>query len=131
MAYARDVQDPAVSAINITPLVDVLLVLLVIFMISAPIIGRPLLLGLPQVGPTPPRPPEVLDLALDAEGRWLWRGAALPVGTVVGLLQVEAGRIPQPVLQLSAHPDVDYASWVRLLAASRQAGFVNVALAAD
>lgn len=130
MAYTRDAQAGAASAINITPLVDVLLVLLVIFMIAAPIVGRPLPLALPQAGPPPPTPPETLDLALDAQGRWLWHGTALPAATVEGLLRVEAERRPQPVLQLSADPDADYASWVRLLAAGHRAGFDQVSLAA-
>jgi biopolymer transport protein ExbD len=131
MAFAVRSDTAAVSEMNITPLVDVLLVLLVIFMLATPVVGRPLLLSLPQVGPEPPVVPEVVELALDAEGRWLWQGRAVPAATAAGLLQLEATRVPQPVLQLSADPGVRYADWVDMLATSRAAGFAQVALAAD
>ena len=131
MAFAVRSDAAAVSEMNITPLVDVLLVLLVIFMLATPVVGHPLLLSLPQDGPKPPEPPAVVELALDAEGRWLWQGRALPAATAAGLLQLEAARSPQPVLQLSADPGVAYADWVDMLAASREAGFAQVALAAD
>lgn len=131
MAFAVRTDAAAMSGMNITPLVDVLLVLLVIFMLATPVVGRSLQLGLPQVGPPPPLPPEVVELALDAEGRWLWQGQPLPSGTVAGLLQVEATRRPQPVLQLAADPAARYADWIALLAASREAGFESVALPRD
>ncbi|MCK7593527.1 ExbD/TolR family protein [Pseudomarimonas salicorniae] len=130
MAFAVRSEAAAVSEMNITPLVDVLLVLLVIFMLAAPVVSRPLALDLssrPDAGP----PPEVLRLGLDSEGRWLWQGQALPSATVSGLLQVEAGRSPRPVLQLEADPVARYEDWVALLAATRAAGFAQVALPVD
>jgi biopolymer transport protein ExbD len=131
MAFALRSDASTLSDMNITPLVDVLLVMLVIFMLAAPVVSRPLMLEVPQQGPTPPVAPEVLQLTLDGQGRWLWQGQPLPATTVVGLLQVEAGRDPQPVLQLSADPEAGYAHWVQMLAASRQAGFEHVALPRD
>ena len=131
MAFALRSDAAAVSEMNITPLVDVLLVLLVIFMLSTPVVGRSLQLSLPQVGPAPPVPPVVLELAVDAQGRWLWQGQALPAATVAGLLRIEATRSPQPVLQLAADPAARYADWIALLAASSQAGFETVALPRD
>jgi biopolymer transport protein ExbD len=71
MAFSARVSDAAVSQINVTPLVDVLLVLLVIFMITAPVISHPVKLDLPQARGTPPVI-EPVHLTIRADGSMSW-----------------------------------------------------------
>jgi biopolymer transport protein ExbD len=56
MAFQARVANPTLSEMNITPLVDVMLVLLIIFMVAAPLLSRPLTLDLPSFRPDPPHP---------------------------------------------------------------------------
>jgi biopolymer transport protein ExbD len=71
MAFSARVSDVAVSQINVTPLVDVLLVLLVIFMITAPVISHPIKLDLPQARGMP-QTVEPVHLAIHADGSMSW-----------------------------------------------------------
>lgn len=71
MAFSARVSDAAVAQINVTPLVDVLLVLLVIFMITAPVLAHPVKLDLPQGHGAPP-PTEPVRLAIQADGSMRW-----------------------------------------------------------
>jgi biopolymer transport protein ExbD len=133
MAFSAAHRDHAIADINVTPLVDVLLVLLIIFMLATPLLETPLGLALPQVGPgrTAPAPETTLELAIDAEGGWAWQGQRLPVATVQGLLALEAQRQPQPLLRIAANADASYQPVLAALVAARAAGLERVALDHD
>lgn len=74
MACSASVRDPAVAEINITPLVDAMLVLLAIFMVPAPMIAQPLAAALPQSSPSPRPTPPVLQLEVTGAGACLLDG---------------------------------------------------------
>src|SRR5690606_32930870 len=99
----------AESQINMTPLVDVLLVLLVIFMVATPLQSRPIQVTLPQAAPpdaTRQEPPEPSRLRIDAAGGLDWNGAAASASELPGLFAAEVARAPgpRPVLELAADP---------------------------
>ena len=120
-----------IAAINITPLVDVLLVLLIIFMVAAPVVTRRIDLDLPQRGPTPPAPPsETIRLRIEPSGELRWNGASQPMSALEALMAVEAQRAPHdrsPLLQIDASGEADYGLVAKVLASARNAGLERVA----
>jgi biopolymer transport protein ExbD len=130
MAFAAAApRSAAIAEINVTPLVDVMLVLLIIFMLATPLLERPLLLGIgPADTPPPPPQPEPLELTVNAQGAWLWQGEVLPAATVRGLLQLEASRSPQPVLRIAADGEASTQAVLGALAAAKAVGLDQVAL---
>lgn len=119
------------AQINITPLVDVLLVLLVIFMMAAPVLSRPIPLTLPQSSPPDAErvpPPELVLLRIDAAGALSWNGSATSLSALPPLLAEVAGRPSgeRPMLQIDAAADSDYETLVRVLAAADGAGLQDI-----
>ena len=118
--------------INITPLIDVMLVLLVTLVVSLPLMTHAVKLDLPQAPPSDlTTPPEVIDLDIDFDGTVVWNGKV-----VAGLQQLEsylhaaAQKDPQPEIHLRADRGVKYDYVAQVLAAAqhnhmRKMGFVN------
>ena len=132
MAYANaTMQRDSVAQINITPLVDVLLVLLVIFMIAAPVLTRRIPLVLP--GSVPPAPIDVeaatIDLRIDAAGQVSWNGSAAPLSALQPMFEAEAQRdsAHPPLLRIDANGDADYGVVAKVLAAANNAELTRIA----
>jgi biopolymer transport protein ExbD len=122
-------RQDVLASINITPLVDVLLVLLVIFMITAPALTRTIEVDLPRPVPNPDPPAGRIDLRIDAGGSVYWNGAEQPLAALQGLLEVERQRQPenrQPLLAIDANGDADYQAVAAVLAAARNAGMDRI-----
>ena len=122
--------------INVTPLVDVMLVLLIIFMVTAPILSYPIDIDLPQKSITPPpevlNPPDPIKLRIDAAGQVFWNDNPVPMSALRSMMDAEVERDPgnQPVLQINANDDSDYGILAKVLATARNAqmqkiGFVK------
>lgn len=128
--YALDRDQEQVAAINITPLVDVMLVLLVIFMIAAPLVSQPIVLDSPghdgerRTTDTPP-----IELRIDAAGEVYWNGNAMPLPALRNLLEAELARTVDgaPVLRVDASDEADYGIVAKVLAAARNAGVQRIA----
>ena len=129
MAYSATSQDRALADINITPLVDVMLVLLVIFMIAAPTLSHRIELNLPQPGPHSPPSTEPIRLRIDAAGQAYWNDAAQPLSGLQSLMSVEVQRHSesQPLLQIDASADADYGVVAKVLASARNAQLDRIA----
>ena len=137
MAFANaTAQRDSVAQINITPLVDVMLVLLIIFMVTAPILSYPIDIDLPQRSLTPPpenkNPPEPIDLRIDASGQVFWNDSPTPLSALRNMMEAEVERDPnnQPTLQIDTNDDADYGVLAKVLATARNAqmqkiGFVK------
>ena len=127
MAFAqRDAAQPA-AAINITPLVDVLLVLLVIFMVTAPVVARSLDVRLPQYTPYPPQPAPQLQLRVDAAGGYWLENTAVDRNSLVADLRAAKAREPDLQLVLRSDDDGDYQGFIGALSAAREAGIQAIA----
>lgn len=118
------------SEINIVPLIDVLLVLLIIFMVSAPLLSQRIGLDLPQAVPPallqpPPSTPPV-RLHIDAVGGVSLNGVLVPTATLSSWLEVEAALVPQPELRIAVDADADYQALAGVLAAARDAGMIRI-----
>lgn len=131
MAFAASqTRSNEMAEINITPLVDVMLVLLIIFLVAAPVLVRQIELPLPQ--PTPPKPetvePEPLRLSLDQAGVLRLDGRELGWSALQGVLRIESSRGEQPRLQIDMAADTSHAQVTRLLALVNDAGMQRLEL---
>ncbi len=122
--------------INVTPLVDVMLVLLIIFIVTAPVMTYPIDVDLPQRVLNPPpqlrEPPPPVDLRIDASGQVSWNNSPVQVGALQNMMEAEVQRDPtnQPELRIDANPDSQYDVMAKVLAAAKNAqmqkiGFVQ------
>ncbi|OPZ13346.1 MAG: Biopolymer transport protein ExbD [Alphaproteobacteria bacterium ADurb.BinA280] len=134
MAFSSNSTGGAMADINVTPLVDVMLVLLIIFMVTAPMLSYEIQIDLPQ--PTnkqeenPVEPPAPIRLRIDASGSLFWDNAPLPSAALMPSLMVESSRDPQPLLEIEASQDVQYQVVADVLAKAKNAqmkkiGFVE------
>lgn len=138
MAFATSASlRDSVAEINITPLVDVMLVLLVIFMIAAPVVTQRIDIDLPGVAPTalPAAPPPPIELRIDAAGQLYWNDSPTPVSALPAMLEAErlrsdGDRSPQrvPTLQIDASGEADYGTVAWVLAAARNADWPRIGL---
>ena len=117
--------------INVTPLVDVMLVLLIIFMVTAPILSYPIDIDLPQrtTQPPPPSPPpEPIKLRIDASGQVFWNDSPTPMSALRNMMQSEVERDPnnQPTLEIDTNDDADYGVLAKVLATARNANMQKI-----
>ncbi|MGH8060609.1 MAG: ExbD/TolR family protein [Pseudoxanthomonas sp.] len=129
MAFSASARDSMVSEMNITPLVDVMLVLLVIFMVSAPLVSQPIRASLPQS--TPPidttRPPS-LRLTVGDDGSYRLDDRLLTSTELWQRLDDAVISDPRTTLRVSATSDADYQRVVTAMAEARQRGIVDIAV---
>ena len=115
------------AEINVTPLVDVMLVLLVIFIITAPLLARALKLDLPQIDAPPAAvQPQTIQLAIDAAGGLRWNSEPITGDVLAERLVAAARQSPQPELHLGADKAVRYEHVAAALAAAQKAGLKQV-----
>lgn len=111
------------SEINTTPLVDVMLVLLVIFIITAPLISNTVRLQLPVAdAESSAVAPQTLRLALDAQGQLYWNDELIQDEDLKRRLAEAAGLTPQPEVHLRADRDTRYQRLAELMAEVQRAG---------
>ena len=132
MAFSSGGGSGPMADINVTPLVDVMLVLLIIFMVTAPTLSYPIDIDLPQKSLTPPpqtrEPPPPISLRIDASNQVYWNEAAQPISALENLMEVEVNRDPtnQPQLEIDTSPDADYGVLAKVLAAAKNAGMIKI-----
>ena len=115
------------SEINTTPLVDVMLVLLIIFMITAPLMTHAVKIDLPQASSTPAEDkPETISLSVDAEGLMFWNDAPLDKSALEQRLAEAAALDPQPELHLRADRETRYQTLAEVLSAARRNGVQRI-----
>ena len=126
--------DGAMCDINTTPLIDVMLVLLIMFIITIPVMTHAVKLDMPRPNDAPPPPvkPEVIDVEIDFDGTILWNGTPVGIDAIEGYFRTEAQKDPQPELHLCPDKRSRYDVTSRVLAYAQRnwmkmIGFVNVA----
>jgi biopolymer transport protein ExbD len=121
--------DEVMSTINTTPLVDVMLVMLIIFLITIPVIVPTVKVDLPEPRNIPiTTKPEDIPVSVDVDGNIYWKGQQLQSRQqFLELLLVESQKNPQPELHLKADRNARYEHVARLLFNIQQAGLVKVA----
>jgi biopolymer transport protein TolR len=115
------------SEINMTPLIDVMLVLLVIFIIAAPLMASSLKLNLPKSdAATPSEAPAFVSVTLDAQGRLQWDKDTLNEAAFAIRAQAAAQKNPNTEVQLRADRNVPYGRVAELIGLVHKAGLSRV-----
>jgi biopolymer transport protein ExbD len=130
MAYASKSAGP-MAEINVTPLVDVLLVLLIIFMITAPVLAHKIKVDLPQPNPNPPMttPLDPIHLKIDRAGALYWNDTPVDELGLKAQLAVIAQQTNQPEIQIAADDAVAYEVVARVLADAKTYNLTKIGFA--
>ena len=125
-------QGAPMSEINVTPMVDVMLVLLVIFIITAPLFTHSVKLDLPNAQSAPaPEKPETVSLSINEQGTIFWDNTALDQKDLDARLAAAAQRNPQPELQLRADKSTRYEVIAQVMAAAQNNGLTKMGFVTD
>ena len=121
-------EDEVVSAINTTPLVDVMLVLLIIFLITIPVVTHNVQLQLPKEFNIPTKTkPENINISVDKEGEIYWGMQLVPDNrTLISRLEQVSGKKPQPEVLIRGDQNSAYQSIGRVVFACQRAGIQKV-----
>ena len=113
--------DEPMMDINMTPLIDVLLVLLVMFIITIPVMTHAVKLDMPRPTNAPQMAdPVVINLEIDFDGTVLWNGTAVTVESLDAYFRREAANDPQPELHIRPNKRASYDVVARVLAAAQR-----------
>jgi biopolymer transport protein ExbD len=125
-------QKESMADINVTPMVDVMLVLLVIFIISAPMFTNAVQLELPKAqAKALQQEADTVTLAIDAAGTVYWNNDALQPGELEQRLAEAADLPQQPELQLRADKDTRYEVVAQVMAAAQSHGLTRIGFVTD
>jgi biopolymer transport protein ExbD len=124
MAFGtQDDTDEVMNEINMTPLVDVMLVLLIIFIITVPVMKHSVNIDLPRASSAPQdAKPETIRLSVDAQGQYFWNEQPLAEQDLEPRLQAAAAITPQPELHIRGDKDARYEKVAQALAAAQRLG---------
>ncbi|MBW7837161.1 MAG: biopolymer transporter ExbD [Sphingomonadales bacterium] len=121
-------EEEVISAINTTPLVDVMLVLLIIFLITIPVVTQTVPVALPSVSNIPTiTKPENVVIAVDRDGNVYWNTALVPNNQMLReQFQGVAVMTPQPEVHIRADKNVRYEYVGRVVVAAQRSGIMKV-----
>ena len=124
MAFGtQDEPDEVMNEINMTPLVDVMLVLLIIFIITVPVMKHAVNIDLPRATSEPEQAkPENILFSIAADGAYYWNEQKIDDAELVRRLSVEAAKDPQPELHIRGDKAVRYERVAQAMSAAQQAG---------
>ena len=125
---AAEEEQPLNSTINTTPLVDVMLVLLIIFLITIPVVNKQVKVHLPNaVNIATQTKPENITVAVDAAGNVYWNnGHVSTLSALIDFVKDAAAKRPQPELHIRADRDARFESVGRVLYAIQRGGLQKV-----
>jgi biopolymer transport protein ExbD len=116
------------SEINTTPLVDIMLVLLIIFLITIPVITKNIPVHVPKAVNIPTQTkPENITISVSADGEVYWAQQHVPdMKLLVERIEREAVKVPQPEIHIRADADTDYKNVGKVIAAINRGGVIKV-----
>jgi biopolymer transport protein TolR len=121
-----------IADINVTPLVDVMLVLLIVFMVTAPLLTVGVPVDLPQTAAPPiNEPKEPLVISVNRAGEVFVEDTAVPVDGLVDKLQAVTGANPEAVLYVRGDKEINYGRVLEVMSLVTAAGFRKVSLVAE
>ncbi len=128
MAFGtQDDTDDVMNEINMTPLVDVMLVLLIIFIITVPLMKHSVNIDLPRASAQPEdAKPANVRLSVDGQGQYWWNEQKVEDAALVPMLTAEAGKHPQPELHIRGDKQVRYERVANAMAAAQKAGLRRI-----
>ena len=131
-SFSRGNGIAPMAEINMVPLIDVMLVLLVIFMVTAPLLTHAVKIDLPKASSRPNLTrPDHIALAIDAAGTVFWNGETVPRAELGARLARSAAQKPQPELHLRADRTTQYQTIAEVMAAAARAGLTRIGFVSD
>ncbi len=119
--------DDVMNEINMTPLVDVMLVLLIIFIITVPVMKHAITIDLPRASQQPmDAKPETIRLTVDAQGAYFWNEQRVDDVALPALFKASAAKNPQPDLHIRGDKAVRYERVAEAMAVAQQAGLRKI-----
>jgi biopolymer transport protein ExbD len=115
--------------INTTPLIDVMLVLLIMFIITLPVMTHAVKLDMPRPNSNPTPPNEIIEpirLDIDWDGAIIWNGTMVQLDTLEGYFRVEAAKNPQPELHVRPDRRANYDTVAKVLALAQRNGMQRI-----
>jgi biopolymer transport protein ExbD len=130
--FFYDDESNLMNEINMTPLVDVMLVLLIIFLVTIPAMQHAVKIDLPQASSLPDnvKPPHV-DVAVRADGSILWDGHPVADDVLRAKIAEAAHAKPQPELRLRANRNVPYERVADVMSAAQAGGLTEIGFVTD
>ncbi|MBJ2158330.1 ExbD/TolR family protein [Variovorax sp. IB41] len=124
MAFGtQDEPDEVMNEINMTPLVDVMLVLLIIFIITVPVMKHAVNIDLPRATSEPEQPkPQNILFSVTADGSYYWNETKIDDSELPSRLAAEAAKEPQPELHIRGDKAVRYERVAKAMSEAREAG---------
>jgi biopolymer transport protein ExbD len=128
MAFSvRDQEGDMLSEINMIPLIDVMLVLLIVFMITVPVMKHAVSVDLPQASSTMVKDkPSTIQLSVAADGQYHWDEKKISDEQFAVMLSNAAQQTPQPSLHIRGDKEVRYERVAQAMAAAHRAGIQNL-----
>ena len=127
MSFEVSDSDEVMNEINMTPLVDVMLVLLIIFIITIPVVQHAVKVELPRASSTRDKtPPENLQLAVDGKGQFFLGKQPVAADALEDALRTHASKDPQPQLYIRGDKKVPYEHVAQAMTAAQRAGLTKI-----
>ena len=124
--------DEVMSEINMTPLVDVMLVLLIIFIITVPVLSHSVKLDLPRAQNTPNIvKPKTVTISITANGKLLWDAVAVDEVMLAARLKAAAQQEPQPEVHIHGDRKAQYEYIIKAMAEAQRAGILKLGFVTD
>lgn len=130
--FAQEGENKPMAEINMIPLIDVMLVLLVIFMVTAPLLTHAVKVNLPKASSTVDvSQRDSIHLSIDREGRVFWNGEAVVESDWRARMRQAADRDPQPELHINADGDIAYRRVMEVMSDAARAGLTRIGFVSD
>jgi biopolymer transport protein ExbD len=131
-SFSSDEDDGVMSEINMTPLVDVMLVLLIVFMVTIPVIRHAVKIDLPHASSQKEdTKPAYIDVSIQEDGSVLWNGEPVDDKTLQMKIAAAALASPQPELHLNSDRRVAYEHVAQLMSAAQRGGLTKIGFVTD
>ena len=130
--FSKGGDNAPMAEINMVPLIDVMLVLLVIFIITAPLLTHSVKIDLPKATSKPnPTKPDNIQLGIKASGEIFWNGENVDKATLSTRMTTAAAIDPQPEIHIRADSTTEYQKVAEVMSAAARAGLVKIGFITD
>ncbi len=129
MSVGGSSEGEPMMEINTTPLIDVMLVLLIMFIITLPVMTHAVKLDMPRPNSNPPPQTDITEpirLDVDFDGTIIWNGSVVQLSDLEGYFRVEAAKEPQPELHVRPDRRANYDTVAKVLALAQRNGMQRI-----
>ena len=130
--FGKGTESAPMAEINMVPLIDVMLVLLVIFIVTAPLLTHSVKIELPKASSTPNlTQPDNIQLGIKADGSLYWNGASI-ANAALAVRMADAAKLnPRPEVHIRAERTTEYQTVAEVMSAAAKAGLTKIGFVTD